>query len=428
MNCTDIRSCYAHERDDAEIAASILDTRPPYWLGYKKSSGMDCLIMVLRRIYSHTMLGPDVSASLGWIEESEADNPILGHAWHMFGEEPDEVKKATTDRQEVEAKLLTKGIKGNATFEELSGSSLMNETFWSQEVFRLTQTPFCINEGHAIEQTVDEIANMSLLRFDRRNNPNLSLQEVVDKAFGIQSYKGRDVCFVPSQPWIIRVLYEPNTGVEATWPLSEYNSLRVPIWDEAEDEPTVCFEEIDRSEYCLLAVVRLKHDSKPDLVRTYSSSGANIVAQYEPSTFISSDWSATEPTGAYMLFFGLRVDDIGLTNTANFPEVAECQEVDHDLVSGVHDLLKTERAKIREAKKVLEEGGQTDPSATLGTHRQETEPDDHHAVSQPEASTRKPLPTQDQVWDADAEAKRSEKRDKKRRKGKKRGPATAEHN
>lgn len=70
-----------------------------------------------------------------------------------------------------------KDFNGSSTFGELIGSSLMNETFWSKAEFRLTQIPFCINEGCVIEQTPEEMADMSLLRFDRRNKPDLSLQE-----------------------------------------------------------------------------------------------------------------------------------------------------------------------------------------------------------------------------------------------------------
>lgn len=61
---TDIRKLYDYERDEAEIVASILDTCPPLWDGYKRTPGIDCLIAVIRCIYSHTILSPCVSASL----------------------------------------------------------------------------------------------------------------------------------------------------------------------------------------------------------------------------------------------------------------------------------------------------------------------------------------------------------------------------
>ncbi|KIL95584.1 hypothetical protein FAVG1_00321 [Fusarium avenaceum] len=421
MTSSDIRKRYDYERDDAEIVASILDTCPPLWDGYKRTPGIDCLITVIRRIYSHTMLGPGVSASLGWIQKSEADNPILGHAWHMFGHKADEVNRASLDRKGVHAKLLSKGFNGSSTFGELSGSSLMSETFWSKAEFRLTQIPFCINEGCVIDQTPDEIADMSLLRFDRRNNPDLSLQEVVDNAFGIFPYKGRDVCFTPNQPWIIRVLYQPHPVREVRWPLCEKNTIQLPIWDEVEGKSTVCFEEVDRSEYCLLAVVRMKNDDKLDNVRTYCCSGANVIGRYEPQSFMSAKWSATEPTAEYMLFFGLRTNDIGLEDPDDFPEVAEGPKVNEELVSGVHAVLQAERAKLREARE-HQDVGQSAPNMDKETQPQDAQPQ-LQGTSELEVPVRQrlaPVPTYD-------EAMQSERRGKKGNKGKSRSNTVAKH-
>lgn len=77
---------------------------------------MDCLIVVLHRIYSFAMLGEGVSEDLGWVQEPEHKNLILGHAWHIFGEGPEAVDNATKARAEIEKALREIGLKPDVSF------------------------------------------------------------------------------------------------------------------------------------------------------------------------------------------------------------------------------------------------------------------------------------------------------------------------
>ncbi|KAF5604559.1 uncharacterized protein FSUBG_6862 [Fusarium subglutinans] len=351
---SDIRQCYDYEFDDRRIAASILDTRPPLWHGSKNTSGMDCLIVVLRRIYSFAMLAHGVSEDLGWVQESERMNPILGHAWHVFGQGSVEESNATMARSEVEKTLKDIKLDPNASFYDLCCSSLMNKTFWSKDVFRLSEPPFNTDTGEAINMSMDDIATSSIVQCrDGR------------LVFYLALCKWSDIpaCFVPSQPWVVRVLFTCTQGQGDKNSFSLRRTLNLPVWEEIEEGPTLAFKKGHPMEYNLLAVVRLRDEELGgnDYVRTYSPYGPNIVPEYEPASFMSTEWSV-ESEGKYMLFYGISPHDLGLTNTSNFPEVAGPDIVDEELVKDFKELM----ASLRKSEPSTQVQEEPSSSTTVG--------------------------------------------------------------
>ncbi|RFN50490.1 hypothetical protein FIE12Z_5253 [Fusarium flagelliforme] len=347
MEFSDVRRVYDFERN-GEAAANRLANYPPLWEGIQWSTGIDCLIVVIRHIYCNGMMSPDLTKDLKWFAESEALNPILGHAWHMFGKEDAEVAKATEDREKVHEVLLSLSILPSASFKDICDSSLMNETFWSQEMFRLSHPPVDATTGDAIQLSADEIAELSKLEF-KPGAPGDCIQNVVDKAFGQGEWKGRQIFTVPHQPCVFRVLYRADNNLCDSVSIKQLKTLKLPVWAQVEGEECACFQEIDRVDYFLMAIVRLGAEGdRPDFVRTYSPYGQNFACAYRPRLFMANDWSISDAPQDYMLFYGYRPVDVGNIDVTDFPEVTEGRE--H---GGTLDLIDSD---MEEAKAKLQAG------------------------------------------------------------------------
>ncbi|RKL46858.1 hypothetical protein BFJ72_g2598 [Fusarium proliferatum] len=354
MESTDVRQRYNLASEETRIAASVLDMRPPFWNQNKLTSGMDCLLVVLRRIYSHNMLSERVLKSIPWLVQAEEKNPILLHAWHVFGRSKGDVEKATVAREKVEEALRLLDIDPKGSFEDLCFSSLMNETFWSQDVFRLCEPAFSISTGRMADFSPDEIAMTSLI-----SNNN------IDDVIGIHEWKGEVSVFPPSRPWIIRVMLDTSSHTDQMLPFRERRCLRIPIWKELMEEANLVFDITGEIHYHLLAVVRLrdKDNGKPDYVRTYSGYGANIVPDYEPISFMSKDWTLATP-GKFVLFYGLPPDDLGTTDVTNFPEIHKARERDDVGLHLLAELMKTCKEDQKKAK-----AAQGQPATTSHTQQ-----------------------------------------------------------
>ena len=241
MEFSDVRQVHDFERD-GEAAAARLANYPPLWDGIQWSTGIDCLIVVIRHIYCNTMMSLELHKELAWFEESEARNPILGHAWHMFGCEDGEVEKATEDRKKVHKTLLELGILPSESFTAICDSSLMNETFWSQDVFRLTRPPIDATTGDEIPLSANEIAKLSKLKF-KPEARGACIQDIFSNAFGVQQWKGRQLFLVPSEPWVVRVLYHANVSLCDSITIQQLKTLKLPVWDQKKDVEGICLEE-----------------------------------------------------------------------------------------------------------------------------------------------------------------------------------------
>ncbi|KLO81570.1 uncharacterized protein FFB20_14874 [Fusarium fujikuroi] len=338
----DIRKLYDINGPHLEILAAILEGRHPRFPEDEARPGFDCLIVVLRRIYSHVMLG----TTLDWLAASEKENPVLRLAWHTFDDDKEEVKDALRLRQDVLNALHPMGLDSGASFEEFCNSSLMNKTFWSQDEFRLIDTPYCMETFQKVDGSPDEFAGASLVELDRVQNPDLLLQEAVDKSFGVIAKSGKQVMCRPSHAAVVRVLYK--AGVQRL-DINDLRSLSVPLWEECKDSDDISFQEVGRVQYCLLAVVKVDH-LRGDKVRTYGIQGSNIVAEREPREIIDHDWSVVLP-GKYMLFYGQQT----MRNPGDptrFPEVQgpRISEKQCDLLKGVGEDLNSEMVSLQKSK------------------------------------------------------------------------------
>ncbi|KAJ3547666.1 hypothetical protein NM208_g1388 [Fusarium decemcellulare] len=139
----DIRTHYSITKDAAGVSW-ILTMRPPTTTCANicpVTAGMDCLLVVLRHIYSLYMTGKDGLAHQDWFKEAESRNAILRFAWRVFGDLGLKNEDASRDK----AKFLDQVSFSKESFLAICSSDLMNTTFWSQTPFRLFQTKLSLS-------------------------------------------------------------------------------------------------------------------------------------------------------------------------------------------------------------------------------------------------------------------------------------------
>ncbi|KAJ4135190.1 hypothetical protein NW768_004811 [Fusarium equiseti] len=333
MESSDIRQVYDFERD-VKAAATRLANYPPLWEGVQWSTGIDCLIVVLRHVYCNGFMSPDLAKEIEWYEQSEAKIPILRHAWHMFGQEAAEVAKATEDREKVHEVLLSLGILPFESFKDICDSSLMNETLWSQDICRLSHPPVDPTTGDDIPLSANEIAELSKLEFEPEVR-GACIQDVVDKAFGHQEWKGRHMFIVPHDPLIVRVLYQADNKLCDSVSIKPVKTLKLPVWVQKEGVEYVCLEEVDRIDYFLMAV------------------GQRAIVQILFGLIRLT--AKTDAPCNYMLFYSYQPEGVGNIDVTDLPEVDDGRE--H---GGMLDLIDSD---LEEAKAKVQAGEVTDPNS-----------------------------------------------------------------
>ncbi|KAH7258735.1 hypothetical protein B0J15DRAFT_368316, partial [Fusarium solani] len=217
----DIRAHYRVD-EDIEFVGQILVTRPPRCPRTGLNPGLDCLIVVLRRIYAHIMLGRYNLAGSDWVKKAEEENPILRHAWHMFGTSVEELQRASQARHDVLKALREIDGLDITSFNEMHTCDLMCRTFWSQHDFSLYDPRHSLDPFELDEWKENEIAHVSLLRLNRQENPGQTLQALVDKSYGIFDIDGRSFLYGPHMPLIVRLEYTPDASTRLS-----FDDLRV---------------------------------------------------------------------------------------------------------------------------------------------------------------------------------------------------------
>ncbi|RGP76969.1 hypothetical protein FLONG3_4907 [Fusarium longipes] len=241
--------------------------------------------------------------SLDWMEAAEKYNPVLSHAWLSFGAERKEIKEVCRDRERAINSLNVQGT----SFEDFCNSTLMNEKLWSQFGFRI-QDLHSLREDNQLHISRDDMARASLLELNIAENPDFTMEKMIQKAFGIISINGQEVLSIPTNPCTVRVPYQPNVCGSERLDINDLRSLQIPIWEQDMNEENVCLREVGKVDYDLLAVVHLKDDQQShEYVRIYTRSGANIIAENELESSMNHSWSVKDSPGRYMIFYGLRL-------------------------------------------------------------------------------------------------------------------------
>ncbi|KAF4958521.1 hypothetical protein FGADI_2321 [Fusarium gaditjirri] len=308
---TDIRDCYdITNNSETTITFHLLELRPP--VDCEGTTGLDALIVVLRRVYASFMLGPDGLAQKDWYKKSEQDNPILKHAWHVMGDSLEERAAAGRSRADL-ISILSPQINAVASFKELCTCPLMNSTFWSQPDLSLHWPILRLPSGGVVHQGPEVTATESLVILDREQCPGKSLQEAISSKFGLRQDGLDQLIYRPHRPFVVRVLLR-NKG-ESEENRLEFKDIRhflLPQWVSHTDEQVERLSETSPRPYTIVAVVKMRPGQSrgfmamSDAVRTYSFCGPNITALYEDETLMSGNWSVGDLSPfpmEYMLFY-----------------------------------------------------------------------------------------------------------------------------
>ncbi|KAM0542121.1 hypothetical protein ACHAPJ_012946 [Fusarium lateritium] len=243
-------------------------------------TGLECMVVVLRRIFKHILTTPNALSVNNWMNTAEENNPILRHAWHLFGDSKEELTEARALAYAGLIEAFGDHMEPSEIFfEQLCWSSLMNETFWSQVEFSLFRPPVFLDTWEMVEQTPDEATDANMLEFDRSDHPEATLQDFVSSKFGVIN----QILYRPREPIVIRLLYR-TSGLGG----HRFDSLRqffVPVIPGEDDRKS-------QSHYSVIAVVKMRMTTtSPDSVRTYPVEGSTV----------------EDPlSGDYMFFYGLR--------------------------------------------------------------------------------------------------------------------------
>jgi hypothetical protein len=316
----DIRDTLDLTQNKAEIRRYLQLHRPPgqqYGSGPNDfdTRGLDCLIALIRHIYSQIL---PVYFDKEEHKEAEEKNPVLALAWLDINFED---KIAWADCKQHVLKVLSPSQEGTleTSFVSLVNSPLMKETFWNHEVHILYRA--CLEQptdapwGHADlgPNAAAAMVDMSTIVVDRNLEPEWSFRRYMRSYFKIVKKRNKRELCMCAEPCIIRVHYKTNKDLEP-FPFSTLKNVNIPIAEIKDSEPIPD----DRDcLYTLVASVSLKEQR----IRTYAFLGEEIMPW--PSSGKGNKRSLEDRIdGDFMLFYcraGDAMPDFGIAETVHLP-------------------------------------------------------------------------------------------------------------
>ncbi|KAF5980623.1 hypothetical protein FBULB1_5091 [Fusarium bulbicola] len=230
-----------------------------------ETSGVDCFVNLIR--HTNALLSNKNS------EQREEGNALLTYAWQAFF--PREVDEELTNHRIALKRGVLKHLKdrisGALTFEDCCNSDLMNKALWSSDNWLLYQ---CNHPRVSPVEARRQGAIASLIEYDCRQNPNLSLQRAADQHCALQ--KTKDFLFL-KEPDFARVLHHSHT--ENPKPFSDLLEFDLMVPDEraAVYNGSSC-------PFSLISVIRMRDTiHERDYMRLYDDGGIPVM-QIESAT------------------------------------------------------------------------------------------------------------------------------------------------
>ncbi|KAF5963378.1 hypothetical protein FBULB1_13422 [Fusarium bulbicola] len=282
-----------------------------------ETQGLDCLIMLIRYIYSEMLY---VYFDKEKCKDAEERNPLLALAWMSIN--PDENVAWARAKQYI-LKQLNSHHEGEpeTSFISLVNSPLMKATFWNDEAFILyraclTRLPDAPWEMADLGQNpAAAMVDMSTIMIDRNQKPNRSFQKFMEAPFKVVKKPTKELLKLCAEPTIIRVHYKTSKDLEP-FAFSKLKDIEIPIHyadDIGSSEP---LSESQRCLYTLVASVSLQQQR----IRTYRFLGEEISTF--PFTSRGKRWSLEEKIdGDFMLFYaraGFVLHDPEIPETRTF--------------------------------------------------------------------------------------------------------------
>lgn len=342
MDSTDIRHDYDPAKDVGIVSGMLLARMPPPLPNVPSSTGLDCFIVVLRRIYAFLFLGKSWEQFNVQLLKAEESSHILRYLWQMF--DPPigsaQLEKAVADKMAV-----INALPRDQSFESLCIlDPHMKDYLWSLTHFELfgplvTRTIEKPKWKSALLETRMGVRK-SLLNLDCVASPEMTLQALIDKQFGLfKEPSGGNTIFVARPPGIVRVTYTSADRSHTTLPFDQLRTFNMAMGQfHYVNEEVRYFPEPESMPYSLVAVVRLrKTTAEDDLVRIYACNRRNLRFNPHVSSYLNDEWSLGGPESRrYVLFFGMN-NAVELLPT--YPEVTPLKVLDEEMDKRIADAL-----------------------------------------------------------------------------------------
>ncbi|KAH6971626.1 hypothetical protein BKA56DRAFT_677717 [Ilyonectria sp. MPI-CAGE-AT-0026] len=296
---------------------------PPSFVG-TKTSGMDCLIQLIRHANSFCREHPRLP--------EEKRNPILPYSWQDF-DLPDNdielVKSMIADKKRLVNELRTLVPEG-FSFASLAKSSLMNRTLWSSWDWALLRGFFDTDthEGRS-PGNLTEQGKVGLLQYHCHQESNVSIQTFINDFFMPKATQ----IPVSFRPRFVRVEYLSNPS--QPWSFADLHTFEMPIGDLQEGDRGQRFVlPASWKDYYLIAAVRMRSDAQHhDSLQTYTRNGILVKMAQSAASFMTDDWSLGDAGGhCYMLLYMRTFYVPSLYRPEHFAMVADEREVSPDPV------------------------------------------------------------------------------------------------
>ncbi|KAH6972512.1 hypothetical protein BKA56DRAFT_677461 [Ilyonectria sp. MPI-CAGE-AT-0026] len=310
MDSTDIRHDYDPAKDVAAVSGMLMARMPPPLPDVPSSTGLDCLLVVLRRIYDFIFIGEGWNRVKVHLLEAEKNNHILRYLWQTF--EPPvgraELEKAVTDKM-----VVINALPQDQSFQSLCIiDRIMKHDLWSISYFNLFAPIYRRTdenpEWHFHRLETSKMITQSILQLDCVESPEKTLQALIDGTFGLIHHSpGNDSILTAQPPGVVRIAYTSADRSHTTLPFDQLRTFDMPVGQfHNENEELDYFPNADIMPYSLLAVVRLRRTTtEDDLVRLYDCDGENLLFSPGESSYLSDEWSLGDPESRrYVLFFG----------------------------------------------------------------------------------------------------------------------------
>ncbi|KAF4341437.1 hypothetical protein FBEOM_4598 [Fusarium beomiforme] len=264
------------------------------------TQGIDCLIVVLRHIYSHML--PESMFQTQEDKDKETRNPMLALAWSDISRDTESVwVEAKTEVLRLFQPSCAKDSK--LRFEHLCHSDLMWETFWSRDEFTMFSGVMMKQEGDPWKHVPTEGRRLirSIMEVNRRGYPKLGFQDFINAHFMLQKKpSGRLMKYFCAAPKVIRVKY--NTRKKGKpFPFSTLKNIYVPVGDVKGSDTEPSKEKgHQKVSYTLIAVVSLADDR----IHLYDFMGEQIIPENPSPITGGEQWSLEDAkVGSFELFY-----------------------------------------------------------------------------------------------------------------------------
>ncbi|KAI1207561.1 uncharacterized protein F4807DRAFT_462715 [Annulohypoxylon truncatum] len=269
------------------------------------SSGLEALIIVIRRLISHVAEKYRDSSSDPEIAQQEQENPLLHLAMCNF-------RKASEGDVIAAGYLALKAFQGgeklrrkDLTFSALSEHRLMHRTLWKRAPFLLFAVEQEVRDSSSaewepcVEENPSELAEHSLTHYSTGD-----LGRIISARFDRfhDQTDDHEVILQSNRPLpeVLRVRYDVDKNDPKT-----YKDLRRIVVDMArlgQRPGTMTTSGSFLTHYSLIAIVCLSNGKAKDTVRTYTLDGQAITTPEDlPSAYLGN---LGQPGASYVLYYG----------------------------------------------------------------------------------------------------------------------------